>query len=99
MNSSHYCTRTGNGQGMRMLPVIHVYVPEVHPMWRQRVTSVLAPADIEAAIELVKSGKSSVSTQAKKLKTTAQRLIRVMMSKHGFDPTPYMKKYTKRGAK
>jgi len=91
--------RTDNGQGMRMLPVIHIYIPELHPKWGQRTTSVLAPADIEQAIELVRSGKSSISTQSKRLKTTSARLIRVMMSKHNFDPTPYMKRYTKRGAK
>lgn len=95
----YYCHRTGNGQGMRMLPVIHIYIPELHQNWGQRTTSVLEPADIEQAIELVRSGKSSISTQSKRLKTTSARLIRVMMSKHNFDPTPYMKKYAKRGAK
>ena len=99
MHPSHYCTRTGNGQGMRMLPVIHVYVPECHKNCATKDYPEPPADEIRKAIALIKSRESTLSAQAKRLKTAGRRLILILLHKYGFDCSSYIKSRKMTGAR
>lgn len=93
----YYCHRTGNGQGMRMLPVIHIYVPEVHTMCATKDWPEPPTDEVMKSIALIKSKDSTVSSEAKRLRTTARRLILIMLNRYGFDCSPFIKAHRKHG--
>lgn len=99
MHPSHYYTKPGPGQGMRVLPVIHVYVPECHAKCATKDYPEPPADEIRKAIDLIKSRESTLSAQAKRLKTTGRRLILILLNKYDFDCAPFIKLHRKTGAR
>ena len=100
MHHSHYYTKPGGaGQGMRLLPVIHVYVPECHKNCATKDYPEPPADEIHKAIDLIKSRESTLSAQAKRLKTTGRRLILILLHKYGFDCSSYIKSRKMTGAR
>lgn len=89
--------RTDNGQGMRMLPEIHVYAPEPEKRCATKHYPEPDAEEINASIGMIQSRKSTVTAEAARLKTTARRLILIMLNKHGFDCSPFIKVHRKHG--
>lgn len=93
----YYGYRTDNGQGMRMLPVINIYVPEVHKMCATKDWPEPPTDEVLKSIALIKSKAGTVGGEAKRLRTTARRLILIMLNRHGFDCSPFIKAHRKHG--